>query len=510
MRHLLLAAHYLPHTHFLRITTPLPIPLLTAATLAILPEPMAYAHLAGVELQTLARIADGTESQDPTPQRVPSTSRPVSDASAASFDGPIQHAAVPGDPSCVPSSQALHAESASMRSPPLQPCDDAEAAQAADRDAQPAPSQVPSHGHPDMPVGDGADGATPTAEPGTNNGTAVHAAMPPVFIEMRPAQQFAASEQAAGGALPDPAPQPAPSTTHPWHSSDTEAGPAMSQRMATYTPSPASAQQNRKDNCPVMLETLPVGTRLRAAASIASRLRAEVSRMDGGDAAADWALLGHSQQPLSSAARMALEYRARQKGIAQAALTALDSHVGSLLQTASQSWAAVSTASCLPDDPPHCWHHPKLPNQPRAHQSHDAPQGNHGLSQQCGPLLVGNVTLTSPSSRQAASNANGTTAVLQESARQLEAAELSPMNEERDAERACHLPAGLAATLGGGVEVMTAAWGMRVAEDLQKGDLLVRVNHSEMMSADSADELTDRLVAAALQAIAGQPAPLLF
>ncbi|KAK9868713.1 hypothetical protein WJX84_009251 [Apatococcus fuscideae] len=214
MRHLLLAAHYLPHTHFLRITTPLPIPLLTAATLAILPEPMAYAHLAGVELQTLARIADGTESQDPTPQRVPSTSRPVSDASA------------------------------------------------------------------------------PT----------------------------------------------------------------------------------------------------------------------------DWALLGHSQQPLSSAARMALEYRARQKGIAQAALTALDSHVGSLLQTASQSWAAVSTASCLPDDPPHCWHHPKLPNQPRAHQSHDAPQGNHGLSQQ--------------------------------------------------------------------------------------------VNHSEMMSANSADELTDRLVAAALQAIAGEELPV--
>ena len=123
---------------------------------------------------------------------------------------------------------------------------------------------------------------------------------------------------------------------------------------------------------------------------------------------------------------------------------------------------------------------------------------------------MGNVTLTSPSSRQAASNANGTTAVLQESARQLEAAELSPMNEERDAERACQLPAGLAATLGGGVEVMTAAWGMRVAEDLQKGDLLVRVNHSEMMSANSADELTDRLVAAALQAIAGQPAPLLF
>ena len=423
------------------MTSPLPVALLTAASLAVLPEPLAYAHLARIPAQVLHGMADGLHVH----------------AAAAHSHDKIQK----------------------------------------------------------QPHGQMQPGPAPSSEPDMKDDTVRHAAMPPVFIEMRPAQRFMAAEPSAESETPAEVPQ------QPGGSSIAAATARVAMQAGEDHPrsrwggySQCSASEMVNDggsHCPsVDLDSLPAAAQLKATASLASRLRAETSRMAGGDAAADKALL--AKQPgrppdLSSTARMALGYRAGQKAIAAAALDALTARLGGLLHQASRAWAAVVATSGLPAVQPFCRHHlPPVghPNTDATHQ-HDvcsAPQDGSHLDNPAAICQAGATAVAAQTAGHAESVRDMTSGALAMRAVPAETARA----DTGDVQTA---PAGLAATLGGGVEVMSALWGMRVNGNLMPRDLLVRVESNEMLCSSGAGDMLDQLISACLSVLQGLALSLL-
>ncbi|KAK9841658.1 hypothetical protein WJX74_009604 [Apatococcus lobatus] len=523
--HLLFAALKLPRTHFLRMASPLPGTLLKAATLAILPEPLAYAHLARIPAQTLHGIADGS----------------ILPAAAATHS--------PNETADQPHNQ-LQLQSVDRGHPDVRPATGNSSLQpflASNESTDMNAGAGDGTARAELFTGGSVQAAVP--EPGMNGNTGRHAAMPPVIIEMRPAQQLAAVQQDAIDKGPaQTCLQPRPPSVPSLRSTQTaqagsvglnceSQGPGHSQHIVSTKTTQASnevlnrgsqgtgyiehavstnATAGDEDNLSVDLDQLPVAAQLKAIASLASRLRAELSRMDGGDAAADRALL--AEQPyggspgLSNTARMALGYRAGQKAIAEASLKTLTCRLGSLLHQASQVWAAVAAASGLPDLKPCCRHRLAAASNPNlvATGQHDSSPAQPDASYTCSRDQAG-ATPVRPTVTTSAENVQRQQAVAGEPQCLLaEASEAETASAEtaiRGARDGQRLPAGLAATVGGVMNADSASWGMRVESDLLPGHFLARVESHTMLSATSSGGMLDQLVSAALSVLQGEELP---